>query len=134
PEKERRVAAREPQARRFEGGEERLTLAPVALAHLLDVALVAERGDRRALDELLRRGTRRRAERAQRVPAVERVEIGEPAILHAQRDGDDLGAGEERAALVYRVSRLGHCDQATPTDRDLREGEDRLLRAESRHD
>ena len=92
---------------------------------------------------LVERERRRRARRVRRearpeegelVPAVERVEVRQPARLLPQRHGDDLRAGEERPALVHRVPGLGHRDEPALADRDLREREDRLLRAERRDD
>ena len=56
PEVERRGRAREPQAARFERGQQRVALARVERAHLLDVRVVRPRSHRRALHELLRRG------------------------------------------------------------------------------
>ena len=44
-----------------------------------------------------------RPEHADLVPAVERVEIRQPAELLAQRELDARRAGEERAALVDRI-------------------------------
>ena len=73
-------------------------------------------------------------ERGQLVPRVERFEVGQPARLLAQRHRQHARACEQRAALVHRVRRLGHGDDAALADRDLREREDRLLRAERRHD
>ncbi len=66
PEVERGHARRDPDAARREEIEEQLPLPGVDRAQLLDVALVAPRRDRRALDELLRRHPDRRPERLQR--------------------------------------------------------------------
>ena len=63
---------------------------------------------------------------------VERVEIGQEAVLAQQRQRAHLGAGEERAALVHRIRRLAVRDDALVglrVDEHLREREDRLLRA-----
>ena len=73
----RRARGRTSRRRRRAGGpcasssgQERLALAPVDLAHVVDVLLVRPGGDRRALHELLRRRPDRRPERAQRVRDV----------------------------------------------------------------
>ena len=66
---------------------------------------------------------------------LDRVEVGEEPVLLQQRHGHRLGVGEEGAALVDRVPGLGHDDRVLPgADHDLREREDRLLRAERRDD
>ena len=67
PEEERRLAARVAQPLASSTRQERLPLAPVELAHGLDVRLVRPGGDRGALHELLRRRAGRRPEGAQRV-------------------------------------------------------------------
>src|SRR5581483_2924419 len=67
PEEEGRVAARGAQARRLEGGEERLALPRVHGPDVVDVPVVRVGGDPRPLDELLRRRADAGAEGAERV-------------------------------------------------------------------
>ena len=68
------------------------------------------------------------------VPAIERVEVGQPSGLLAQGDGGDLTACEARAAFVDRVSGGRHRDDPAAAQCDLSEREDRLLGAERRND
>ena len=75
-----------------------------------------------------------RPEERDLVPRVERVEVGQPAARLRERNGDDGAAGEERAALVHGIRGLGDRDELLLAERDLREREDRLLRAERRHE
>ena len=64
------------------------------------------------------------------VPALEGVEVGKPPRFLRQRHGHDAPVREERPAFVNRVRRLGNRDEVLLGERDLREREDRLLRAE----
>ena len=68
------------------------------------------------------------------VPGVERVEIGKPAVRLLERQRRDRAAREQRTALVDGIRGLGNRDQPLVAERDLREGEDRLLRTERRDD
>ena len=93
---------------------------------------------RELLVERERRGGTRRVARVadpeerELVPGVERVEVGQPPRLLAQRHGHDRPTGEERTALVHRIRGLGDRDAPLLAQGDVREGEDRLLRPERR--
>ena len=79
-----------------------------------------------------RRGRVAREVQPQQAEALprQRVEVGQPAVLGAQRHRHDLAAGEARAALGHRVAGRRHRDRAVD---DLGQPEDRLLGAERRH-
>ena len=78
-----------------------VALAPVDLPRPLDVLLVVPRDDRRALDELLRRGPDGRPVRSQRV----------------DQPGESVGAGNEpgvqRSSTTRRVARETPCRATT---------------------
>ena len=93
--------------------------------------LVVERGGRNSTRRVVRVTD---PEEGDVVPGVEGVEVREPARAFAQRNGHHRPAAEERPALVDGVSGLGNRNRALLAERDLCEGEDRLLRAERRHD
>ena len=66
-------------------------------------------------------------------PFVDRIEIGEEAVLLEQRQRQRACVGEERSALVHGVARLRVGDRvlaALDVDDDLGEAEDRLLAPE----
>ncbi len=68
------------------------------------------------------------------VPGTERVEVGQPTGCLTQGHRHHLAPGEHRTSLIDRIGRLGNRNDALLAQRDLREREDRLLRAERRHD
>ena len=80
-----------------------------------DEHVVLERELRQPLVELERRDRTRRVVRvvdpdergARPRLVVDRVEVGQEAVLLEQRQRPDLGAGEERAALVDGIAGLG---------------------------
>ena len=68
---------------------------------------------------------------------VDHVEIGQEAVLLAQRKLEDIGAGEGGSPVGHRVTRFCRDDEtpvAVAVDEHLREQEDRLLRPVGRDD
>ena len=68
---------------------------------------------------------------------VDRVEIGQEAVLLAQRKLEDIGSGEGGSPVGHRVARFRRDDEtpvAVAVDEHLREQEDRFLRPVGRDD